>query len=213
LEKIRKLYKTGYIYPLTERDEQGTKIVFVQLKKIDPEQFTSADAIRLSSIISAALLEEEETQIAGFTTVIDYEGATMKQISLFSVSDIVDLINCCANAVGRYKKVCLVNLPSFASFLFDVARSTLNDKMKQRILQAKDMEDLKNYIAPELLPQEHGGLLPEAVHMANFDKFFESIFPQLDEIKSTLVIDWNNVSDEKEKIKETIGSFRKLELD
>lgn len=150
---MQKLYKTGYIYPLTERDEQGTKIVLIQLRRIDPEQFSSADAIRLSSVISAALLEEEETQIAGFTTIIDHEGATMKQISLFSVSDIVDLIQCCVNAVGRYKKVCLVNLPSFASFLFEVARSTMNEKMKQRIIHAKDMEDLKNHIEPKLLPK------------------------------------------------------------
>lgn len=152
-EKMQKLYKTGYIYPLTERDEQGTKIVFIQLRRIDPEQFSSADAIRLSSVISAALLEEEETQIAGFTTIIDHEGATMKQISLFSVNDIVDLIQCCVNAVGRYKKVCLVNLPSFASFLFEVARSTMNEKMKQRIIHAKDMEDLKKHIDPEILPK------------------------------------------------------------
>lgn len=156
---MRKLYKTGYIYPLTDRDEEGRKLVFIQLRRLDPEHFTSADAIRLSTVISAALMEDEETQIGGFTTIIDHEGATMKQISLFSVADIVDLINCCKNAVGRYKQVCLVNLPSFATFLVDVARSTLHDKMKQRIVSAKNMEDLKKYVDFKILPKVFKTLL------------------------------------------------------
>jgi hypothetical protein len=62
---MMELYRTGYIFPLTERDEEGKKIVFIQLKRLNPEYFTSADAIRLSAVITAALLEEEETQIAG----------------------------------------------------------------------------------------------------------------------------------------------------
>lgn len=45
-DSMMELYKTGYIYPLRDRDEEGRKIIFIQLKKLDPEQFTSADAIR-----------------------------------------------------------------------------------------------------------------------------------------------------------------------
>jgi hypothetical protein len=45
-EKMMELYRTGYIYPLAERDEEGRKIIFIQLRKLDPDYFTSADAIR-----------------------------------------------------------------------------------------------------------------------------------------------------------------------
>lgn len=46
-QKMMELYRAGYIYPLTERDDQGRKMIFIQLKRLDPEYFTSADAIRL----------------------------------------------------------------------------------------------------------------------------------------------------------------------
>lgn len=101
---MMELYRTGYIYPLSERDYDGRKIIFIQLKRLNPDYFTSADAIRLSAVLSAALLEEEETQIAGLSTIIDNEGVTMKQISLFSVTDIVDFAQFCQNAVGRFVK-------------------------------------------------------------------------------------------------------------
>lgn len=45
-EKMMELYRTGYIYPLAERDDQGRRLIFIRLKKLDPEYFTSADAIR-----------------------------------------------------------------------------------------------------------------------------------------------------------------------
>lgn len=45
-EKMMALYKAGYIYPLRERDEEGRKLIFIQLSRLDPEYFTSADAIR-----------------------------------------------------------------------------------------------------------------------------------------------------------------------
>lgn len=45
-DKMMDLYQNGYIYPLRERDEEGRKVIFIQLSRLDPERFTSADAIR-----------------------------------------------------------------------------------------------------------------------------------------------------------------------
>lgn len=117
----------------------------------------------MSVVISASLLEEEETQIAGVATIIDHEGITMKHTSLFSVTDIVDFADCLKNAVGRYKQLFLVNLPTFAVFLLDVARSTLNDKLKKRIVLPKSVDDLKNYIDPSLLPKASSFLVNSTV--------------------------------------------------
>lgn len=159
----------------------------------------------------------------------------MKQTSLFSVTDIVDFAQCCQNAVGRYvrklskslflcyekflyvyrcryKQLFLVNLPSFAVFLLDVARTTLSDKLKQRIVLAKNMEDLKNFIDPNILPKEHGGQIPEAEQIETFNAFFKSVRPKLEEIKER-VVDWSKVPDLSSKTKEAVGSFRKLDID
>ena len=45
-DKMMELYQTGYVYPLAERDEEGRKLILLQTKCLDPERFTSADAIR-----------------------------------------------------------------------------------------------------------------------------------------------------------------------
>lgn len=45
-DKMMELYRTGYIYPLAERDAEGRKLIFIQLRRLNPEHFTSADAIR-----------------------------------------------------------------------------------------------------------------------------------------------------------------------
>lgn len=45
-DKMMELYRCGYIYPLAERDEEGRKLIFIQLRKLDPDYFTAADAIR-----------------------------------------------------------------------------------------------------------------------------------------------------------------------
>lgn len=172
----------------------------------------SSSYFRLSAVISAALLEEEETQIAGVATIIDHEGITMKHTSLFSVTDIVDFADCLKNAVGRYKQLFLVNLPTFAVFLLDVARSTLSDKLKKRIVLPKNMLDLKNYIDLSLLPKEYGGDLLESEHMEKFNVYFKDVRPKLEKIRAK-VIDWNKVPDFKSKTTEAIGSFRKLEID
>ena len=157
-------------------------------------------------------MEEEETQIAGTATIIDHEGMTMKQTSMFSVTDIVDFADCIKNSVGRHKKLYVVNLPPFALFLLEAARSTLSDKLKKRIVIAKDMKDLTNYIDPMLLPKELGGKYSESEHKEFFDSYFKTVRPKLEEIKAR-VVDWSKVPDLKSSSKESVGSFRKLEID
>lgn len=137
----------------------------------------------------------------------------MKQMSLFSVTDIVDFADCMKNAVGRYKQMYLVNLPSFAVFMLDVAKNTLNNKLKNRIILPTSMDDLKNYINPSLLPKEFGGNLTQAEHMEIFNEYFRNVRPKLEEIKQRQV-DWHKVPDIKySKPMEVVGSFRKLEID
>lgn len=102
--KMRELYSTGYIYPLMERDEEGRRIILVQVRKMDPAKYNSGDIIRLSALVSATVMEEHETQVAGFIAIIDYAEVTMKHIGVFSITDVKDYMDCLKNAsVGRFK--------------------------------------------------------------------------------------------------------------
>lgn len=159
-----------------------------------------------------ALLEEEETQIGGFAAIVDYSGVTMKHTAVFSVQDVVDFANIMKSAVGRHKQFYLVNLPAFANFLLETAKSAISEKLRKRITTAKSMEDLGNYLDVSLLPKEFGGILSEEEHMEEFNVYFRSVRPNLEEIKAK-VIDWNKVPKMSQSAAEAVGSFRKLEID
>jgi hypothetical protein len=133
MTKLWELFDTGYAYPLTDRDDEGKKIIFIQARKFDTQKFTSVDAIRLIGLIVAILMEEDETQISGISTISDFTGVSFSYFKVFSIRDIKDFADCAKNAtVGREKENYFVNLPIFASFLFEIGRKAISEKLRQR---------------------------------------------------------------------------------
>jgi len=57
VKRVMDLYKTGYFYPLAERDENGRRVNLFRVERIDPEVFTSADAARWVSTSNSARLQ------------------------------------------------------------------------------------------------------------------------------------------------------------
>jgi len=162
----------------------------------------------------AVLYEEEETQIAGFTTIIDYTNATMKQISLFSLTDMAGFVEVIQNYAGRHKQLILTNLPSFGVFLVDLLKGLMNEKTRKRLFVTKKGEDLKNFIRPAtILPKEFGGKLPQQAHLDRFMIDYKKCNQKLREMFNVSDINWDLVPDMKSIVDESIGSFRKLEID
>lgn len=46
-EKFWRLFDSGFITPLKNRDEEGRRVIFVQAQKLDPKSFDFADVLRL----------------------------------------------------------------------------------------------------------------------------------------------------------------------
>ena len=197
LEKMWQLYKSGVAYPLMERDSEGRRVIFVQPRKLDPKFFTLADAIHLGVWIAKTILEEEETQISGIITVVDQSEVTFGHIRLFSVSDIVDFVTMLKiSAVGRQKGIFLVSLPSFASFMLEIARKALSDKLKKRIHLVDQMEDMKLLLPTAILPLEFGGTVSEADMMKSFKKVADERDDVLKSIQDG--VDWERVEFENQ---------------
>lgn len=190
MNRLWQLFESGYAFPLMERDDEGKRIIFVQTRKFDTEKFTSADAIRLLGLIVMTLMEEEETQIAGISTISDFTGVGFSYFKLFSIRDIKDFADCAKNAsVGREKENFFINLPPFAAFLFEIGRKALNEKLRQRLIVTKDMEQLKTFMEPNLLPKEHGGSFTEEEMMEDFKSLFRKHENNINAINEC-VIDW-----------------------
>lgn len=214
LEKMMRLYDDGYCYALAERDAEGQRIVFLQTRKMDPDLYTVYDSIHLLCFVGMVLLEEEETQIAGISVIIDHSEAKMKHfMSPVDMRDFMDFfINC---NVSRQKEIYIINLPSIAHFLLEIFKMALKEKLRKRIFLPNDMKDLKNYVNPALIPKDHGGTGPsETEMMAKFRVLVKEKSELLKKIYETEIL-WDKVPSESIQLKddEIVGSFRKLEID
>jgi hypothetical protein len=213
-EKMLKLLDTGYCLALPDRDSEGRKVILVQTERCDMNVYSTYDVVRLLCYVVTVVLEEEETQIAGIILLFDHAGASVKH--LMTPTDARDFIHfvkhCCA---CRQKGTYTMNLPSFANFMFELTMSLLNEKLKKRLFLIKSPDELKNIFDVNILPEKYGGKHSEEKILEEFKKLRDANRPNL--LKFLEVkIDWSKVSPEKLMSKdedETVGSFRKLEID
>lgn len=217
LDNVLELLRTGYCYPLPDRDSDGCRILIVQSKRLNPDKHTLCDGTKFGLTLMLILLEEEETQIGGFKFIFDQRDITMKH--LFMPKDAIDYADMVKNtSIGRLKGVYLVNLPTIAHFMVDLIRRALSKKLKERIHLFRTWNELENskIIDNRILPKELGGIKPEAEMIKEFEIF---VIQRLDIIRNmiqTYTIDYTKLP--KDKIRsnwqdESVNSFRKLEID
>lgn len=85
---------SGYLIPLPERDVHGRQVILSLASKFDPYKYTSEEMARTHSLICETLLDDEESQVAGYTYVNDESGLSMGLVSLWSLSEIKTMIKC-----------------------------------------------------------------------------------------------------------------------
>lgn len=210
--KALDLCKSGYAYPLSGRDQEGRKIILIQSGRLDIEAFEEADIARALHLIGAIILEEEETQISGFSIICDLANIKFNQIGSqkFFQDSMRLLENSCPIRIQRFY---IVNVPPLGTFLFQLFRSLLSQKLQERVLVLKNHSELKTHIDYAILPKHMDGIILENEIIEDFlklqDKHFENVRKTLD-----FEVDWSLVPIAKlNGERESIGSFRKLELD
>lgn len=211
--RMMEMFESGFCYPLTERHEDGHRIVLVRLQKWDSNVYSLNDAARLIGYVIAVLMEEEETQIAGISMIFDLSGATLKQLN--HPSDLRDILNFSKLSICRHKKIFLVNTPPLAYFAIELIKSHISEKLNKMLSMMNDFDQLKTLMNPDLLPKEYGGKCPETEMMADFKRLRgekkELLSKALD-----FKVDWKKVPREKFLLAEealNVGSFRKLNID
>lgn len=209
-ERIMELYECGYIFPLSERDENGCRVIMIQASKLNTAKFTFADVLKIINFVIFTLLEEEQTQIAGFVYVFDHGDISLDYISLFSLIDVKNYLQCIQNAIPCRQKLGIwINLPNFAVKLLDFAKSLVNKKLQQRGFFYNDADKLSNHIDVKILPKEYGGQVPIKEMMEQFKELAAKCEKQLRAIDE-IDIDIQYMKDHNDNDGE---SFRQLEID
>ncbi|XP_022904650.2 clavesin-1-like [Onthophagus taurus] len=214
---IKNIIEDGYLVPMLERDS-GKTILFSCAGRFDPHKYTAAHMIKVHSIISETLMDDETNQVHGYTYINDEGGFQMAHLSLFTLTDIRNALKCIQHSSPmRHKENHFINIPPSAVKLLDFAMGFLSEKLKGRISLHKSVEELHKKINPKLLPKEYGGDVP-------LKEMIEKFKLKLQEKKETLLaLDDMYIEIEKSnqfvsEINEELGlgvegSFKKLQVD
>lgn len=216
---LEEIIDSGYLFPLPDRDEQGRRIIFSCASRFDASKFTSAQMARTHAMVVESLLDEQESQVAGYCYITDEVGLTMNHVSLWSLVDLKKMSKCIqVSSPMRHKETHFVNIPSFANKVIEFALSLTSDKLKKRMFLDKTIDDLKTRVNPALLPKEYGGSVPMADMIAMFKQNLRK------HRAKTLALDdmcievtgaptnWLG-NDDADIDSGIMGSFRKLEVD
>lgn len=210
-----KLFDSGCFVPLSGRDEGGRKVILMRIKLIDTDLYSTDDVVRLLTYLNLILLEEEETQIAGVVFIVDQSEIGLKHVlTPVEIRDFMDIVR--SSGSVRQKGNYIVNLPSFANIMVELIKMAMNEKLRKRVFVVKKTENLVNYFDKNFLPKEYGGIKPAAEMISEFKNFQDQKRELFQEIMDSFNdIPWNKVPDEKLRNRdtETVGSFRKLEVD
>lgn len=131
---LAEIIDMGYLVPLPERDAHGRQLILSCAGKFDTSRFTSAQMARAHSLICEALLDDEESQVAGYSYVNDESGLSMSLLGLWSLSDIKSMLSCIQNSTPmRHKETHFLNMPPYANKIIEFAMGVLSDKLKKRV--------------------------------------------------------------------------------
>lgn len=215
---LEEILDSGYLFPLPQRDEFGRRVIFSCASNFDASKYTSAQMARTHAMVIESLLDEEESQVAGYCYITDEGGLTMNHISLWSLIDLKKMAKCIqVSSPMRHKETHFVNIPSIANKVIEFALSLTSEKLKKRMFLDKNIDELKAKVDPDLLPSEYGG----KVSIEEMVKEFKETLRKNRE--KTLALDdmfidldgppaWLG-NDEADIEAGIVGSFRKLEVD
>lgn len=210
-DRVRSLFDSGYIVPLAERDKNGCRVIMIRAGQLDAKKFTFSDELKLINLVLFTLLEEAETQIAGFVFVIDHKGIAFDYVATISLVDLRNYLKCIQNAIpSRQKQAIWLNLPAFAVAMTEIGKTLVSAKLRDRALFYKDFDSVFKHVDKKLLPKEYGGQVTIKEMMESFENIYNSKREKLLEIEQQ-TIDLTQVKGRDTG--EAIDSFRKLEID
>lgn len=216
---IEEIIDSGYLVPLLERDEHGRLVYLSCAGKFDAYKYTSAQMARTHSLVSEAMFDDEESQVAGYSYINDESGLNMGHISLWSFVDLRNIMRCIQDSTPvRHKETHFVNVPSYAVKVIEFVKSLLTEKLRNRIQFHRDIDELKAKVDPKILPAEFGGTVPlqkmiDALKKRLREKRAEILALDDMEIEVTKTAANFAGSDDVDIDPGVVGSFRKLEVD
>ncbi|XP_037941408.1 uncharacterized protein LOC119674344 [Teleopsis dalmanni] len=196
----------------------GHRIHLTIYKNLDPNKHHLVDMLQYQTLINMFEINmDDNCAISGVTEIVDLSKlnkAILKEFDPIYSKKLITFYNKAQPL--RMKGFHFLNCPKEGAAFLNIARSFLNEKLKQRFFIHKSLEDLYKVIPKENLPIEYGGT--------------NGSIPEIQADMEKKLLDFNNYFMEETKYgvdeelrigkkinSETLfgidGSFRKLNID
>jgi hypothetical protein len=211
IEVLKSLVRCGYIYLLKDRDSLGQAVFLLNGAKFDTAKYNGDISFHVTYSTPLVGIEDEVTQLTGFTYILNYTNATMSLFSLYSIPDIIDWIKSAGSMPGRFKKFIIIGLPPFTNALFNVVKMAMSEKQRDRLFILNNYDELCQHVDPSILPDTVGGKQSEEKII---ESFIQAIDDNIEKLKSSndFKIDETKAVLQND-VDVTVGSFRKLDID
>lgn len=212
LQRLLDLYDTGFLKVMKRRDSEGRRIILVN-NDLDMAKFNADDVFRLCTLVILLLSYEEETQFCGIIYVNDYScGMTMKYLTMYPVKSLFDFTVQLTFTPVRLTNLIIVGLPSFGTQFLNIMKVALTDVMRKRLLALDNRSQLLNHIDKSILTTDFGGDADVSETIEDFRKIIIERVEIIHDIFGRVQIDMAKATALKND-HDTVGSFRKLEID
>nr|CAD7256365.1 unnamed protein product [Timema shepardi] len=148
---VHELISSGYIVVSPKRDKHGRRVIITTAGRFDPYKFKNVDMAKAHMITYEACLDDEQTQIAGFTHVGDVADVSAAFITLWSPTEFSTIVKWGEQSVPmRHKEIHILNVPTALKYVYDFAHNRFNLWMKEliskrgQLLALDDMKLLSN---------------------------------------------------------------------
>nr|CAD7395013.1 unnamed protein product [Timema cristinae] len=132
---VHELISSGYIVVSPKRDKQGRRVIITTAGRFDPYKFKNVDMAKAHMITYEACLDDEQTQIAGFTHVGDVADVSAAFITLWSPTEFSTIVKWGEQSVPmRHKEIHILNVPTALKYVYDFAHNRFSEKMKNRFI-------------------------------------------------------------------------------
>lgn len=165
IEQLKDKFITGNIVNVLKNcDQLGRRVLIVNCGAMwDPAKVPSDDVFRMLYMVHIAAQLEPETQIRGVVCIMDFDGLSMKQVKALSPSFSKRLLTFIQDAMPlRMKEVHFVKQPFIFKMVWSLFKPFVREKLNKRMhFHGSDMKSLHKFLAPEILPGDYKGTLPD----------------------------------------------------
>lgn len=163
LDKLRPIFDSNLMAPALGWSREDEAVFLFRLGKWCPQECTFDEVIAAAMLSMEALIEEDANQISGIVVVVDMAGFAWSQLRKFGPSQAKKVMHIMEKCMPiRLKAIYVINESTLADIGFAIMRPFCVSDLNERIFfLGNDMQALHEYIEPEMLPREYGGVQGE----------------------------------------------------